>query len=100
MNANELANEVVKWVEHYGFVPYVSKRRIEGFYLVELTTITTKTRASSMVTRLSLLSSELAQGSRFSIVKELLTESPTTRDSLATWKIIVSIPVRVKSKAA
>lgn len=100
MNAYELASEVTKWVERYGFVPYVSKRRAENNYLVELTVITTMTRASSMVTRLLLLSSEIAGESRFSVRKELVTEAPTTRDSLATWKITVAIPIKVRSKVA
>lgn len=100
MNANELTNEVTKWVEHYGFVPYVAKKRVGDNYLVELTAITTMTRASAMVTRLLLLSSEIAGESRFSVRKELMTEAPTTRDSISTWRITVSIPIKVRIKAA
>ena len=100
MNANKVASEVARWVEHYGFVPYVSKKRVGDSYLVELTTITTTTRASSMVTRLRLLSLEIAGESQFSVGKELVTEAPTTRDSLATWKITVSISIKVRSKVA
>jgi len=100
MNASKLASEITKCVEDYGFVPHTTKRREMDSYLVEFTVITTKTRASSIVTRLSLLSSELAGESPFSVNKELITDPPATRDDLATWRITVHVPIKVRSKAA
>ena len=100
MNASKLASEITKCVEDYGFVPHVHKRRADDSYSVEFTTITTKTRASSIVTRLLLLSSELAGESPFSVDKGLMTDPPVTRDDLATWRITVHVPIKMRSKAA
>jgi hypothetical protein len=101
MNASKLASEITKCVENYGFVPYVYKKKVGDSYSVEFTTITTKTRASSIVTRLSLLSQELAgESRRFSVTKELMTDPPATRDDLATWRITVRVPIKIRSKAA
>lgn len=101
MNASKLASEITKCVEDYCFVPHVVKRKLGDHYSVEFTAITTKTRASSMVTRLSLLALGLTGETRFfSVEKELLTEPPKTRDALATWRITVRIPIKIRSKAA
>ena len=95
MNANELSREISRWIREYQFCGKVRSRRTEYQRIVEFEARTTKTRASSMVTRIGLIAMEVAATSRGKIFvgKELVSEPPATRDSLASWRIYATIPI-------
>jgi FAD synthase len=65
-------------------------------YVVEFEARTTKTRASSMVTRVRLIANEVVVGPDFTVGKELLSEPPADRSALATWRVFVKIAIRKK----
>ena len=99
MNTNELARRIGHWTREYQFCGEVSVSRIQDHYVVEFEARTTKTRASSMVTRIKLIAADLAEGSDVVVDKDLVSESPATRDALASWKIYAAIPIKRRLRA-
>lgn len=102
MTSNELARRISHWTKLYNFCEPVKVRRADDSYSVEFEARTTKTRASSMVTRVELIAKGIASDVEFEAGKELLSEPPSDRASLATWRIYVRIPIHTtkRSKAA
>ena len=99
MNASELSREISRWIREYQFCGKVRSRRTEYQRIVEFEARTTKTRASSMVTRIKLIAAELAEGSDVVVDKDLVSEPPATRDALASWKIYAAIPIKRRLRA-
>jgi len=96
MYANDLARAIAHWARAYQFCGEVNLSREDDLYIVAFEARTTKTRASSMVTRLKLIVGEVAQGAATVVDKELVSNPPKSRDAIASWKIFVNIPIRKK----
>lgn len=97
MYANDLARTIAHWTREHQFCGEVSVHRRDDSYVVAFEARTTKTRASSMVTRLKLIVDELVHGMPVSVGKDLVSVAPRSRDDLASWKIFVIVPVRRRS---
>ncbi len=104
MSSEDLARKIAHWTKLYQFCGAVSTRRTESHYVVEFLARTTKTRASSMVTRVKLIVDEVAgvktPRTEFIVGKELLSPPPSDRASLATWRVYVSIAIKKRLEAA
>ena len=98
MSSRDLARKVSHWTKSYGFVEEVRVGRSTDHYSVEFEARTTKTRASTMVTRLQLMSNALGPGAIAS--KELIGEPPANRAALSTWRITVSVSIQRRLEAA
>ena len=99
MNTIELVRRISYWTKEYQFCGKVTSSRTDDHYVVEFEARTTKTRASSMVTRIKLIAAELAEGSDVVVDKDLVSEPPATRDALASWKIYAAIPIKRRLRA-
>ena len=55
MNTIELVRRISYWTKEYQFCGKVTSSRTDDHYMVEFEARTTKTRASSMVTRIKLI---------------------------------------------
>ena len=94
MQSEELARKVSHWAKEYGFTGKVSTKKADGAWVIEFQARTTKTRASSMVTRLGLIVQELAGAAhQISTGKQLMSDPPSTREDLGTWRIFAEVPV-------
>lgn len=100
MNTATLARRIAHWTRTYPFPVKVISEKTEKGFTVYFEYRTTKTRASSMVTRVQLIANEVLMGIEFSVEKQLVSEPPPTRESLATWKIEVSIPFLKEARRA
>lgn len=98
MTANEVARAVKRWTESYHFCGDVEMHREFAKYVVEFTARTTKTRASSMVTRVGLIVAEVIKEQEFEVGKELMSDPPKDRAALSTWRIYVNVPVKPSKK--
>jgi hypothetical protein len=99
MNTVELVRRISYWTKEYQFCGKVSLKRVSDHYVVAFEARTTRTRASSMVTRIKLIAAELAEGSDIVVDKDLVSEPPATRDALASWKIYAAIPIKRRLRA-
>ena len=100
MSSGELARRISHWTREYNFCGNVVTKRTDQHYVVEFVARTTKTRASSMVTRVSLIANEVIVGPDFVVGKELIGAPPLDRASLASWRIFVNIMIRKKKAEA
>ena len=100
MSTEELARTVGRWVKSYNFCTKVLVRRELDQFVVSFESRTTSTRSSSMVTRLGLMAAQVLPDSRFQTGKVLTSPPPEDRSALATWRIFVAIPVKVRKEAA
>lgn len=96
MSSQELAKKISYWIRTYSFCGEVVTVKLDNNYFIQFEARTTKTRASSMVTRIKLISAEVILDVEFQVGKELLSEVPSDRSALATWKIFVRIPIHVR----
>jgi hypothetical protein len=99
MNTKALVREITKWVSTYTTVTKLNVVENDDTYSIEFLTNTTKTRASFMVTRISLIVKEILADAEFYVGKELLGPKPETRSSLALWKIYVHVQKRKRKTA-
>ncbi len=103
MRLDAVIREVRRWVSRFD---YVENLRVgayaDGGRFVEFVARTTKTRASSIVTRVGLIVADVAKDRKFTVLKRLDGDSPATRDDLATWHIVVQFKStrRVEGRAA
>lgn len=95
MNSQKLFTDVKKWIKAYQFCGIVRSHRLGDYNYVEFEAVTTKTRASTMVTRVGLIAQDIVAGSgrRVIVGKELMSAPPSTRADLATWKIYAKVLV-------
>lgn len=100
MSSEELAKRVNHWIRTYHFCGEVTSGRTDGYHYIQFEARTTSTRASSMVTRLKLMVSELVVGPEFEVSKRLIGQAPIERSSLATWQVYVRIFIRKRKQAA
>jgi hypothetical protein len=100
MSSGELAKRISHWLREYDFCSPVVSGRAGNDHVVAFTARTTKTRASSIVTRICLIAEEIASGREFEAGKELVGDPPEDRAGLASWRIYVRVPVRRRSEAA
>jgi FAD synthase len=98
MSSKELADKIGHWTQTYNFCGEVSSSRTDTHHVIQFEARTTKTRASSMVTRVKLMANEVIVGYDFSVSKELLSDPPRDRAALATWRISVKIAIKNKRK--
>lgn len=96
MSSEELAKKIGYWTKAHKFCGKVQTRRVPDYYIISFVARTTKTRASSMVTRVKLIAEEVLGDVHCAIGKELISDPPEDRASLASWRIFVYIPVRKK----
>ena len=94
MTALSLSQEVLRWVKELRIAGKVFVARVDDKYVIDFFTTTTKTRASSMVTKLELLVAGMADGTPFSIGKELLSLPPANRADLASWRVFVAVAIK------
>ena len=99
VRAQELARKISRSLGDLGFQGDVTTRRDGDSLMLEFEARTTKTRASSVVTRLELMVTEATCGGKFLVGKRLISENPKERSSLATWTIFVSLPIKVFGRA-
>jgi len=100
MSSGELAKRVGHWLREYDFCSPVVSGRVDDEYVVSFEARTTKTRASSIVTRVGLIAEEVAEGRDYVNGKELVGDPPEDRSGLATWRIYVKIPIRRRKEVA
>lgn len=96
MTANELAKKISHWLGGYGFCGEVVTENVPNSYVVQFEARTTKSRASSMVTRVGLIASEVLGSCRFEVGKSRMGEPPLSREALSTWKIFVEVKKKGK----
>ena len=89
MTSRSLARKIADWIPRSGLATRgsVGVSRFAGTHVVLFEVRTTKTRASSIVTRLGLAIASMANGHEFSVDKEVDGDLPRYREDLATWKI-------------
>jgi hypothetical protein len=97
MTHRKLLSEVASCIRGYGFSPTVAVDREIG--LIEVSLHTTKTRASTIQSRLGLIVAELADGHEFSTTKECVGELPKRREALAQWTISVALPPASRTRS-
>ena len=100
MSAAELATKVAYWVSAYPFCSSVTVHDVPGYCRILFTTFTTKSRASSIVTRLGLIVAELAGDRKYVIGKEPVSDQPLkmARDAIREWRIFVDVPKRTRKE--
>lgn len=97
MSAIILAKKMAAWIVRHRFCSEARVGRIGDDYLVEFVSRTTKTRASSMVTRIGLIAAEVAAGAPIFVGKKLLSGPPRDRDDVVGWIVYVRVPIRKRS---
>ncbi len=103
MRLDSVVREVKRWVLEYDYCQnFRAGVSVDGGRFIEFVARTTKTRASSMVTRIGLIVSDVAGGRKFIVMKRLVGDAPATRDALATWCIAVQFKAsrRLEKRAA
>lgn len=91
-----------RWIAKYDYCGNVEVDEsvvVPGRY-IKFTARTTKTRASSMVTRIRHIVSDVIQDRTFEVTKQLEGDAPKTRADLASWSIIIFFPTRTGRRAA
>lgn len=94
MRASESSRKILHWIKQYDFSKHVFLKRTQHYMIIEFDVRTTKTRASTIVTRLKLLVWEISEKSDICVSKELTSAPPKSRGELASWRIFTTIPVR------
>lgn len=90
MRLDKVVREVRGWIERFDYIGNFNVgNEVGGDRYVEFTARTTKTRASSIVTRVRLIVQDVVSDRPFQVLKRLEGSSPATRDDLATWHIVV-----------
>ncbi len=101
MTTQSLASRIKHWTKTYSFCNTVEVKNRPDQVRIEFEARTTKTRASSIVTRIRLITREvIGETAEYSVDKELCSEAPNDRASLATWKVFVAITKRKVPHAA
>jgi hypothetical protein len=96
MSSRDLALKLARWTREMGVHGPVAVRRDQEAWLVEFESTTTKSRASSLKTRIHLLASRICGDLETQSGVELLGERPRLRSDLSKWRIFVNIPMRRK----
>lgn len=95
MTSLRFAKIVARLIETRSFTNSVAVDRVADEYLVWFEVVTTKTRASSIVTRICLIIQEVDSGCHVRLVhKRLVGDNPKDRSSLTTWMICVVVKIR------
>ncbi len=103
MRLDKVVREVKRWVGRFDYVgSFRAGASADGGRFIEFVARTTKTRASSMVTRIRLIVADAAKDRQFTVLKRLDGDPPATRDDLATWHIVVQFKStrRIEKEAA
>jgi len=100
VSSSDLARRIAYWTKQHNFCGEVLTRRRLDQYTIEFVARTTKTRASSMVTRVKLIANEVLGGAQHTVDKQLLSDPPEDRASLSTWRIFIAIPIKKKELKA
>lgn len=104
MRIEEAVRGVKHWVEKYDYCSNlqsgVSLRDGKTGKYVKFSMRTTRTRASSIVTRIQHIVRDAVPDRNFAVIKQLEGEEPDSRSSLASWTILVFLPLRVAREAA
>lgn len=100
MTAAQLAHNTLELIKTYTFSTSPKLERVQGGYEVSFDVHTTATRSSSIVTRLKLMTAEVAHAHKGIVVKKHLNQPmhPKDRSELALWSICVVIPVKERKK--
>lgn len=98
MTSRDLARSIQHWVTTYNFCGEVEVARDTDKHIVSFNARTTKTRASTMVTRVRLIVADLAKVPGIVVGKELISEAPENRSALASWRIFVNVPIGKQHK--
>jgi hypothetical protein len=94
MTSLQLARDIARWIKPYPFCGHVSVAWQLESYSISFEARTTKTRASSIVTRIRLIAANLADESRCRVEKQLWSEAPRKREDLATWMICATVSAK------
>lgn len=100
MRIEEAVREVKHWVEKYDYCSNLVVGATPKFKFVKFSARTTRTRASSIVTRINHIIRDVVVDRGFEVRKELIGESPSTRADLASWAIVILLPVRTMNREA
>lgn len=99
MRVSPLVREVERWIVEQGLGGKVQRISTADAELVLFEARTTKTRASSMVTRLELMVGNIVGCRNFRVGRDLVSDPPKDRSDLATWTVYVVVE-RKKKQAA
>lgn len=99
MNA-QIAKDMLLWLDAANYCNGASHDLVDGSHVFYFPTITTATRAASIVTRVRLVAADVIKNDEF-VVKNLRVQSTVPcrldRSALSTWMIIVAVKNRQKT---
>lgn len=104
MRIDQAVRGVKHWLEKYDYCSNIESgtslnNGVTGKY-VKFLARTTRTRASSIVTRIQHIVEDAVEDRGYSVSKQLEGEEPATRADLASWTITVFLPLRSTREAA
>ena len=91
MRFRDLVKEIEHWIEEQKFGESVWVREAAECTILGFDIRTTKTRASSIVTRLDLMIKDISREHEFRVGHQLVSEGPKDRDDLATWTVFTVV---------
>jgi archaellin len=89
VRANELTRRIAKWLGESHLSDDVQIGKTEDRRYVYFDVVTTRTRASSIVTRVKLIVEEIAGKVDVDVSKTCIGCVPENRSSLTTWRVMV-----------
>jgi len=94
MRIEQAVKGVKHWIEKYDYCSNLESGTSADGHYVRFLARTTKTRASSIVTRIAHIVQDAVEDRKFDVFKQLDGPPPEARADLASWTIIVRLPTR------
>ena len=99
MTSSKLHQKIKYWLQAHDYPYEVKSHRRGRSWVSEFFATTTRTRASSMVTRIRLIAAEILGAAEFSVGKELVARPGKKREDLSEWRIFVEVAPRSRRSA-